>query len=57
MRIPKSKRVPSCVSHHPELHPAGFAIGIEYHSVLLVAARLAQLEKSAGLFVDLAHRN
>lgn len=40
-----------------KLHATGFAIGIEYDGVLLVAAPLAQLEKSAGLFVDLAHRN
>jgi hypothetical protein len=44
-------------SDHPELHSTGLAISIEYHGVLLVAAPLAQLEKSAGLFVDLAHRN
>jgi len=43
--------------NHPKRHPVGFAISIDYRGVLLVAAPLAQLEKSAGLFVDLAHRN
>ena len=38
------------------MRPASL-ISIEYHGVLLVATPLAQLEKSAGLFVDLAHRN
>jgi hypothetical protein len=42
---------------HAKLPATGFAISIEQHGVLLVAAPLAQLEKSAGLFVDLAHRN
>jgi len=38
------------------MRPASL-ISIEYYGVLLVAAPVAQLEKSAGLFVDLAHRN
>jgi hypothetical protein len=42
---------------HPELHPAVFAISIEYQGVLLVAAPIVKLEKSAALFADLAHRN
>jgi len=43
--------------NHAKLHSTRFAISIEYHGVLLIAAPVAQLEKSEGLFVDLAHRN
>jgi hypothetical protein len=59
MRAERIHRNPeaSVASNHPELHATGFAISIEYHGGLFVAAALVQLEKSAGLFIDLAHRN
>jgi hypothetical protein len=40
----------------PELHAIG-SHSVSSTGVLLIAAPLVQLEKSEGLFVDLAHRN
>jgi hypothetical protein len=41
----------------PEFHPSGFADHVLIPWRAFAAAPLAQLEKSEGLFVDLAHRN
>ena len=44
-------------SDHPGFHPSGFADHVLVPRRVFAAAPLARLEKSEGLFVDVAHRN